>query len=186
MISFLIFYVFKLKIDKSRFSTPIRNLLKCWHFWLRILINVWKIFMILDTNRKISHEFSVNSLFVLKDSVNVRSFLILNPNRKSLKMLTFYPCLRIVINVWRYFLILNPTGNFLWIHYEFSVDSLFVLKDFYQCLKIFLILNPNRKSSRVLTVCSCLRILINVWRYFLILDPNRKSPMNSVLTVCSC
>ena len=53
-------------------------------------------------------------------------------------------------------------------------------------VKDFLILNPNRKSPKVLTVSPCLRILINAWRNFLILDPGRKSPMNSVLTACSC
>ena len=54
---------------------------------------------------------------MLKDSVYVRSiFLILNPNRKSPYVLTVCSWLRILINVWRIFLICTSTGNLLWIH----------------------------------------------------------------------
>ena len=67
--------------------------------------------------QEIFYEFSVNSLFILKDSVDVRrSFLILNPNKKSLLALTVLLWLRILVNVWRTSFA-PSTGNLLWIHY---------------------------------------------------------------------
>ena len=87
---------------------------------------------------------------------------------------------------------LSVSERFLWFRtqwessYKFSINSLFVLKDSVIVWKNFLILSPNRKSPKVLTVCPYLKILINVWRNFLVLDPKRKSPLNSVLKIFWC
>ena len=84
-----------------------------------------------DFGPQLEISFSVNSLFMVKDS---------------------YQCLKDFYDF-------GPQQE---ISYEFSVDSLFALKEPYQCLTDFLILYPNRKTSKVLTVCLCLKILINV------------------------